>query len=158
MPTIELTTTIHAPIDRCFDLARSIDLHKASTKETKEQAIAGVTSGLIGKDEMVQWKATHFGITQTLTSRITQFQRPYHFRDEMTQGAFKMIKHDHLFEEARDTTIMRDEFIFESPGGIFGVIANKLILEKYLRSLLVKRNEVIKNVAESEQWKSFLKI
>jgi hypothetical protein len=83
MPFIELTTFIHAPIDRCFDLARSIDLHKLSTQGTEEEAIAGVTSGLIGKGEQVTWKAKHFGITQKLTSRITVFEYPYHFRDEM---------------------------------------------------------------------------
>jgi hypothetical protein len=64
MPLIELTTIIAAPIERCFDLARSIDLHKLSTEGTEEEAIAGVTSGLIGKDQQVTWRARHFGITQ----------------------------------------------------------------------------------------------
>ena len=69
MPKIELTTIIDAPIERCFDLARSIDLHKLSTAGTDEEAIAGVMSGLIGKNEQVTWKAKHFGITQKLTSK-----------------------------------------------------------------------------------------
>jgi len=42
MNKIELYTHIHAPIDRCFDLARSIDLQKLSVKATNEVAIAGV--------------------------------------------------------------------------------------------------------------------
>ena len=32
MTRIVLLTSIAAPIERCFDLARSIDLHMASTK------------------------------------------------------------------------------------------------------------------------------
>ena len=76
MPLIELTTIIDAPIDRCFDLARSIDLHKHSMEGTHEEAIGGVTSGLIGPGEQVTWSATHFGIAQRLTSKITQFIVP----------------------------------------------------------------------------------
>ena len=98
MPRIELQTIINAPVERCFDLARSIDFHKATTPGTNEEAIAGVRSGLIGKDEEVTWRARHFGITQTLSSRITGFQRPSYFRDEMTTGVFKAIKHDHVFQ------------------------------------------------------------
>lgn len=157
MPLIELTISIHAPIERCFDLARSIDLHKLSTRETNEEAIAGVTSGLIGEGQQVTWKAKHFGISQTLTSKITLFEYPYHFRDEMVKGAFRMIKHDHLFEGSGDKTVMRDKFQFESPGGILGSLFNTLVLEKYLRNLLVTRNRIIKEVAESDQWKTILK-
>lgn len=152
MPRIELITTINAPLDRCFNLARSIDLHKLSTVETNEEAISGVTEGLIGLGEQVTWQAKHFGITQKLTSKITAFQYPYHFRDEMINGVFKMIRHDHLFETIHDKTIMKDVFVFESPGGILGVIVNKFVLEKYLRQLLIKRNKVIKHVAEGDQW------
>lgn len=154
MPLIELETVIHAPIERCFDLARSIDLHKLSTKETNEEAIDGVTSGLIGDGRTVTWRAKHFGITQLLTSKITGFERPYFFRDEMIKGAFNMIAHDHYFKEVNGTTIMTDKFYFESPGWIFGYLINKMILTKYLRGFLIKRNDIIKNAAETDLWKS----
>ena len=49
MPLIELHTEVAAPIERVFDLSRSIDLHVASTAHTGEAAIAGVTSGLLGR-------------------------------------------------------------------------------------------------------------
>ena len=158
MAQIELTTVIHAPIELCFDLSRSIDLHTLSTEGTDEEAIAGITSGLIGAGECVTWKAKHFGITQTLTSKITQFEYPVHFRDEMIKGAFKLIKHDHRFETFGNTTIMRDIFLFESPGWIVGNLFNIIILKKYLRKLLVKRNQMIKDVAESNQWKTLLPV
>lgn len=35
MPKIYLETIVNAPIERVFDLARSIDLHKISTKELR---------------------------------------------------------------------------------------------------------------------------
>lgn len=48
MPRIELTTHIDAPRLRVFDLARSVDLHIASTAASKETVIAGVNKGLMG--------------------------------------------------------------------------------------------------------------
>jgi ligand-binding SRPBCC domain-containing protein len=158
MPVIELTTIIDAPVTRCFDLARSIDLHKLSTSGTEEEAVAGVTSGLIGADEEVTWKARHFGITQRLTSRITVFNQPYHFRDEMIKGAFKMISHDHVFEPMENKTVMHDRFQFESPAGMLGVLFNRFCLTGYLRNLLMKRNAIIKKTAEGEQWQKILNV
>lgn len=157
MPVLELQTVIHAPIARCFDLSRSIDLHKASMVNSHERAIEGVTAGMIGHLEEVTWEATHFGVKQKLTSRITAFKYPTHFRDEMIKGAFKMIKHDHTFEVIDETTHMHDRFEFESPGGIVGRMVNKLILTRYLKNLIIKRNEIIKDYAESEKWKLILK-
>lgn len=156
MPLIELTTVIDAPIERCFDLARSIDLHKVSTEGTNEEAVAGVTSGLIGKSQQVTWRATHFGIAQTLTSMITEFRYPYYFRDELVEGAFVMITHDHVFEKTHGKTVMKDRFSFKSPGGIIGMAFDKIVLRRYLRNLLKKRNQVIKEFAESEKWKTIL--
>lgn len=97
MPKIYLTTIIDAPVERCFDLSRSIDLHKISTQNTNEEAVAGVTSGLIGLHETVTWRAKHFWITQQLTTRISEFKSPVYFVDEMQNGVFKSFRHEHLF-------------------------------------------------------------
>ena len=99
MPKIELKTEIKAEKEIVFDLSRSIDLHKISTEHTNEEAIAGKTSGLIGMNETVTWRAKHFGIYQKLTSKITEYNRPNNFTDEMQKGAFSEFKHEHHFEE-----------------------------------------------------------
>jgi ligand-binding SRPBCC domain-containing protein len=156
MPTIYLTTEINAPVQRCFDLSRSIDLHVLSTKKTHEKAVAGVTSGPIGLNEEVTWRARHFGIYQLLTSRITAFQSPTFFEDKMIKGVFKKIEHQHFFEQQGLLTIMKDEFYFEAPFGIIGKIFSRCILVLYLRSFLKERNAVIKKTAESNEWKKIL--
>jgi ligand-binding SRPBCC domain-containing protein len=118
MPVITLETRISAPIERCFDLSRDIDLHMQSTKHTREVAIAGITTGFIGAGQEVTWEATHFGVRQTLTIRITAYDRPVHFRDSQVNGAFKRFDHDHLFKEiSGGSTLMRDVFDYESPLG-----------------------------------------
>ena len=147
---IELSTPINAPIERCFDLARSIDLHVESMNQTGEKAIAGRTSGLIELGETVTWQAKHLGIRQTLTSKITQFDYPNSFTDEMVKGAFKSIRHEHLFYAINDQTVMKDIFIFESPYGMLGELVNFLFLSRYMTNLLKNRNKVIKEAAEGD--------
>jgi ligand-binding SRPBCC domain-containing protein len=156
MPKIELVTEIKSTIDICFDLARSVDLHKISTAKTNEQAIEGKTSGLICLNEFVTWQATHFGVRQKLTSKITAFDRPNYFVDEQIKGTFKSIYHEHKFEQIADKVIMKDIFEFHSPFGLFGQLFNKLILTNYLHKLLVDRNNVIKEFAETNKWKLVL--
>lgn len=148
MPTIVLSTIINAPVERCFDLARDIDIHVASTAHTGERAIAGRTSGLIELGETVTWRAKHFGIWQNLTSKITDFDAPNFFADEMVAGAFKSFRHEHYFTGDDKQTVMRDVFMFESPLGLLGKLANRLFLKRYMTELLVKRNLVIKEEAE----------
>jgi ligand-binding SRPBCC domain-containing protein len=157
MPTILLETIIQSDISTCFDLSRSIDLHKISTAKTNETAIAGRTSGLIELNEFVTWQATHFGIQQQLTSTITRFDRPFHFRDEQVRGPFKSIVHDHYFESKGDHVIMKDSFRFQSPFGFLGQLVDWLILGPYLTKLLRVRNQVIKEHAESGKGRQLLK-
>jgi ligand-binding SRPBCC domain-containing protein len=157
VPIIELITHVAAPIERSFDLSRSIDLHQHSLGSSGERAVAGVTTGLIGLGESVTWEATHFGVRQRLTSRIAAFERPRHFRDSMVAGAFRRIDHDHWFvSDGAGGTVMRDVFDFEAPLGLFGRIAEATFLTRYMRRLLAERNAVVKRVAESEEWRAYL--
>jgi ligand-binding SRPBCC domain-containing protein len=156
MPIITLEKHIKARIDICFDLSRSIDLHQISTADTKEKAIGGVTSGLIKLNETVTWQAVHFGVSQQLTSKITAFNPPYHFRDEQVKGAFKYFTHDHYFEATNDGVIMKDIFDFEAPLGVLGKLANWLVLTQYMTNLLKKRNAIIKAYAENGDWQKIL--
>jgi ligand-binding SRPBCC domain-containing protein len=158
MPTIHLTTVINAPLERCFNLARSIDLHQASNSKTKEKAIAGVTTGIIEQGETVTWRAKHLGIYQKLITEITIVEYPYLFEDKMLKGAFKKMKHLHLFEQKGEQTIMKDIFEFESPFGFIGKLFNKLVLTSYMKRFLTERNKILKTVAESDQWKKYLEV
>lgn len=148
MPLVEIETVIQADVKACFDLARNIDFHQDSLKYTKEKAVAGRTSGLIELGESVTWEAVHFGVKQQLTSRITEFDAPNYFVDEMVSGPFKSFRHEHHFSSIKNETIMTDYFYFKSPYGIFGQLVNKLFLKRYMTKLLNTRNLHLKNIAE----------
>lgn len=156
MPTIHLTTFIAAPAERVFDLCRSIDLHRKSMAHTGEEAIAGTTYGLIGPDETVTWKARHLMKTRILRSKIIAMKPPFSFTDEMVEGDFKSLKHEHHFKRIDNGTLLIDLFHFESPYGWIGKTLNSVYLTRYLRLLLEQRNQMIKEYAESDKWKFIL--
>jgi ligand-binding SRPBCC domain-containing protein len=149
MPVIVLRMRVAAPSARCFDLARDVELHQRSTAASREQAVAGVTSGLLGLGDEVTWEATHFGIRQRLTSRITEFDRPIRFVDEMVRGAFVRFRHEHQFLATEGVTEMVDIFDYTSPLGPLGRLADWLFLRRYMTALLGARNMYLKRVAES---------
>jgi len=161
MPLICFTTKINAPIQAVFDLSRDIDFHQKCASKTREKAVAGRTSGLINLGETVTWEAVHFGVKQQLTTKITEMNAPHSFTDEMVKGAFKSIRHEHLFHfdsaecskcstrpsnnsNCSCITIMEDKFYFESPLGIFGKLFNSVVLKQYMTRFLEERNKAIK--------------
>lgn len=131
-------------------------MHVASTSETGEKAVAGVTSGLISLGQSVTWEAIHFGVRQRLTSVITAFDRPSFFQDEMTEGVFASFLHDHVFEFADRMTTMTDVIRFAAPMGPLGNLSERLLLAGYLERFIAKRGEAVKQVAESDAWKQYL--
>lgn len=157
MPIIKIETLITSELNTVFDLARSIDLHKISTSQTKEEAVAGRTSGLIEMGESVTWRAKHFGIYQNLTSKITAFEKPNYFVDEMVEGTFKSFKHEHHCSSVNGVVMMVDIFKYKSPLGVLGKLADRLFLKIYMTNLLLKRNNVVKDFAESDKWKEVIK-
>ena len=157
MIVIEQSLKIDAPIQRCFDLCRSIEVHLLGTERTGEQTVGGVTTGLIGQGEWVRWQAKHLGVRQHLTSKITAFESPSYFQDTMLQGAFKFMQHDHFFQKISDNeTEMRDRFSFAAPLPVLGPLAERLFLKRYMERFLKHRNEIVKQVAESSEWRNFL--
>ena len=149
MAGFRIVTTIAAPVEVCFDLARDIDFHVRSLADTGERAVAGRTTGLIGLGESVTWEARHLGVRQRLTSEVTAFDRPTYFRDAMTAGAFRAFAHDHRFEATDGGTVMTDEVAFRSPFGPLGWLVDTLFMTGYLRRLLEGRCRAIQREAES---------
>jgi ligand-binding SRPBCC domain-containing protein len=159
MVSLEETTQINAPIARCFDLARSIEVHVLGNVHFGENALAvgDLNSGLIEMGQTVVWRAGHFWIWQTLTSKMTRFDKPVFFEDTMLRGAFKSMRHEHAFRSLPDgRTEMKDVLYFAAPLPVLGRAAEVLVLRRYMQNLLRERNVVLKQVAESDEWRRYL--
>jgi ligand-binding SRPBCC domain-containing protein len=154
--TFTITTFIKNKPDVVFDLSRSIDLHLISTAKTNEKAIAGVTSGLINLHESVTWEANHLFKKRYFTSKITAYNFPYSFTDEMQKGDLKHFSHQHIFEEKNGGTLMTDIIHLEAPYGFIGKFVLWVFLKNYFKKLLVGRNRIIAHYAETSLWETVL--
>ena len=150
---LQFESRVRAPIERCFDLSRNITLHR--TLQPPHEAVRGVTEGMIGKGETVTWRAHVLGIPVTHTSLIDEYDGPAYFRDVMIKGAFKSYQHQHYLEQDGDCTRMRDIVTVFAPWGPLGRLAEAIYIEHFLTRILKSRNEVLKRVAESEEWKKY---
>ncbi|MCZ8521806.1 MULTISPECIES: SRPBCC family protein [Paenibacillus] len=152
MITTSTETVFNAGVEACFDAARNIEIHTQTVwKHTRERAVAGRTTGMIGAGETVTFEAVHFGIRQRLTSRVVEFVRPVRFVDEMISGAFRSMRHEHEFIPlGAGGTIMRDTLIFAAPFGPAGWIAERLVLQGYMTRFLEYRNRQLKLRLEAQ--------
>jgi hypothetical protein len=155
----EEITLIDAPIDRVFDLSRSIEVHLLANVHENEQALAlrGLTNGLVGLGEQVTWRAKHFGLWHDLTSEATAVKPPTYLQVTMVKGIFRSMQADHLFRSLPSgATELKDTFTIAAPLPILGPIAEALFLRRYMIGLNRERNAVIKQLAESDDWQRYL--
>lgn len=157
MPLIKLTTFVKAPLERVFDLSRSIDLHKKSMSRYGEKPVSGRIEGLVEQGDSVTWQAKHLLKLRTMSVKVTQMKAPHSFVDELVKGDFAAMKHEHYFKACDNGTFIIDHFYFEAPYGALGTLFNRLFLARYMRKLLEARNEAIREAAESNQWRHYLK-
>jgi ligand-binding SRPBCC domain-containing protein len=159
MVTIRRETHIDAPTERVFDLARSVDLQReASTLAARP--VAGAVSDLSAPGESTRWRVSVFGKRFELTTKVTAYSRPNHFRRTMTDGPLESLVHDYFFafEDADDPeegTVLRDVFTFRSPFGVAGAAVDPIV-ERWADAYLEERDARIKRVAESDDWKRYL--
>ena len=141
--SFECVTSSTRSAHEMFDLARDIDVHTASQSDSGERATGGVTGGLIGLGETVTWKARHFGLPLSLTSRVTEFDAPHRFVDEQTRGPFNVFRHEHVFEPTASGSVMIDRVQFTAPFGLLGRIVERVVLKRYLMRLIENRGEYL---------------
>ncbi len=154
-------SVIDAPVHRCFDLARSVEVNLLDNSHFGEPTVVveGPTSGLVDIGHQVTWRARHLGIRQSFTTCITALDKPVFFQDTMLRGAFQSLQHDHFFRPLRgNRTEMTDVLRATAPLPLVGRVAELLVLRRYMRNLLRNRSTVTKRVAESAEWKRYLSL
>ncbi|MBT2534252.1 SRPBCC family protein [Arthrobacter sp. ISL-48] len=136
------------PRERLFDLARSIDAHVESQQGAGERAIGGVTTGLIAEGQEVTWRARHFGLPLTMTSRITSMDFPAGFVDEQVRGPFKSFRHVHEFLTTETGSVMTDRVEFSAPFGFLGRLVEQVVLRPYLQRLIRNRGHFLASLQD----------
>jgi ligand-binding SRPBCC domain-containing protein len=156
MNKIEFNTHIKAPVQRCFDLARSVDFHKISVNPIKEESVAGFTSGLIGYNQRVLMQSKLGGLHFSTELKITKFNPPFFFSYEIIDSLFPSIVHDYYFYDISQETVMVNHFYYKIRWGLIGEVMNSLFMKKYLTRIITKRNDLLREYAETDKWKNVL--
>ena len=159
MVSLQNVRIVRAPIERCFDLARSVEAHLAGNVHSGEATVAaaGVTSGLLALGDRVTWRGRHFGIRWSLTAEISAVEQPAWFQVAMIRGPFRFMRHDHFFRSLPGgETELRNVYAFAAPLAVLGRVAEVTFLRRYMMGLLRERNEVIREIAESADWPRYL--
>lgn len=145
-----ITTRIRAPVERCFDAARSVAAHAESAKFSHETLVEpGKLDGYLELGDLVCFEGRHFGIRQRFCARVVEMNRPRVFVDEMVRGAFRSLRHVHAFAEWDGHTTMTDTLDWQAPLGILGRIADVLFLERHMRWFVVTKQTALKEMLES---------
>jgi ligand-binding SRPBCC domain-containing protein len=149
--------TIHAPIERCFQLSTHLALVEEELGMTPVASGTNRTSGMVQANDTVLWKGWKFGLPQHHQSLIEAFDAPNFFRDRMLRGRFKSFEHDHALKALdANSTELTDDVRYSLPFGPLGKMAGKLILSPHIRRLMQSRFERIKQLAESDGWQQYL--
>lgn len=141
MGSITIETFIPCAIDVVFRAALDVDLHQLSMQSSSEHIVGGVEHGVMQICDTVTWRAKHFGVWWTMTSRIVSLTSPNSFVDEQIQGPFRSFRHRHDFHEVEGGTLMTDRLDLQSP--VLGFILEPLILDPYLCRLIRRRNHAL---------------
>ena len=157
MGKIHLTTLIHAPAKRVFELSRNINLHRIFSSNPYETPLEGEIKELIKENETVTWQAKYLLKKREFTLKISSMEMPHHFTTQLVEGGFKNFRHEHYFKAFKNGTFLIDVVEFESSYGLIGKWIEQLFLTSYIHNLLLQRNEVIKQYAEKSKQKVIVK-
>ncbi|MFL5428015.1 MAG: hypothetical protein ACJ784_03790 [Myxococcales bacterium] len=88
---------------------------------------------------------------------VTRIAAPPERCFDLSRSLELHMRSDHFFEAAPGGgTTMRDVFDYRAPLGPLGRIAERTILDPYLRRFLLARNAEIKAIAESRDWERYI--
>lgn len=162
MRTLHAAITIYAPIDRVFALSTSTEL----VRQTLGMALIEGPATVVANSR-VHWRGRKFGLTTSHHTLITGFTAPHtdpdgtrraFFQDSQESGRFAAFQHDHFFSQKQgtDSTLLEDRIQFELPLHLGGTVSEQLLLAPHIHHLALMRFALLKRVAESEEWRTYL--
>ncbi len=152
MPSLSIDVEIDAPIERCFDLIRSVDVHLDTGRVIQATVIDGRKTGLSELGDSTTWTANFFGARFKMTTVIKSMDYPKYCSDEMVKSLFNSFTHSYTLKEKDGKTVVKDEISFRSPLYPFGYIIDKFVLGPKIYNVQKHRISEIKRLAEDSNF------
>ncbi|MBS1750743.1 MAG: SRPBCC family protein [Bacteroidetes bacterium] len=156
MYSIHLTTFIKAPAKLVFDLSRNATVFRKALEGRNETLTANASGILLNVSDTITLSAKHLGKTRMMTLRVTEMIEPEKFVEEQVKGDLKSFRHEHHFKEVDNGSLLIDMVYMEEPRDAVGGLMGKLFMKGYFEKILNKRNELIKQYAESDKWRTVM--
>lgn len=101
--------------------------------------------------QIIQYKITPlFGIKLSWLTEITVVKERSYFIDEQRFGPYAFWHHKHFFEPTENGVKMTDVVHYAIPFGIFGRIANALIVKNKLNQIFDYREKKVNEIFNSK--------
>jgi ligand-binding SRPBCC domain-containing protein len=76
-------------------------------------------------------------------TEITAWEPPRRFVDRQRRGPYRLWVHEHLFEEQREGTLIRDRVRYAVPGGPLAPLLHRLLVGPDVRKIFAHRRQVL---------------
>jgi ligand-binding SRPBCC domain-containing protein len=145
---LHTTQKIPASIEQVWDFISS----PANLKKiTPEYMGFNITSKLLSPNMypgmIISYKVSPvFGIKMTWVTEITQVKEIEYFVDEQRIGPYSMWHHEHKIEPIEGGVLMTDIVSYKPPFGIFGSIANSVLIKKQLKEIFDFRTVAVEKM------------
>jgi hypothetical protein len=156
MAKIHVTTFVKAPTKRVYDLSRSVNLFKLSSSKTFEKFIEGLSSGQANENDRIVYQAKHFFKSRNLTIKIIRLNIPHQITIQLSMKGFKSFHYNLYFKTIKNGSFLIDIIEYETSYGVIGKLLDKIFIKNHLNKLLLHRNEIIKQYAETSKWMEIL--
>ncbi|MDE3104815.1 MAG: SRPBCC family protein [Acidobacteriota bacterium] len=154
MLTMRRTTWIAAPVERVFRLAACLDLQLLAGERRGLRILAGRGQGLLAGGDRITWRQRVLGLPIRYQTEVNVWHPHHHFRTMMLLGPLRSYHHDRYFAAQNDGTRLQDEVTLR-PGGVTAWLPTA-VLRSQLQKRLLERNARLKQVAESNDWHTYL--
>ncbi len=86
------------------------------------------------------------GVKLDWMTEITHVKEGSYFIDEQRFGPFKFWHHEHHFKEIEGGVLMTDKLIYGIPFGVFGQLANTIMVAKQTKEIFTYREKAVEHL------------
>lgn len=89
------------------------------------------------------------GIKTNWVTEITHVREKEYFVDEQRVGPYSFWHHQHIIKQQDNNVLMKDIVSYKPPFLLFGIIANKLIIQNKLNEIFDYRTKILEKLFQS---------
>lgn len=94
----------------------------------------------------LEFRIQGLGQVQTAVHEIIEFERPHRYLELQVKGPMRAWRHEHLFLDEGNRTILVDRIDFEPPGGLLGLLATESRILESLEQGIYSRNVALERL------------